>query len=132
MMKNRAFVRRINESLAIFFKTPRFLRTHALLKSRLCHNVASTRREWVDCMTDVVVRINISDSGSESKLFEAVDKFASKQSAKSKVINGAGDAPVIMIKTVPDGTHSKKKVIFQDQRSAEEFLYFWRRYEHAS
>ena len=99
---------------------------------KVMHSVAETRREWVDDMTDVVVKIELNDSASESKLFEAVDQFALNRRSNHAADIGSGDAPDIMIKTIPDGTLVRKSVIFQDRQSAEEFLYFWRRVRRAS
>jgi len=83
-------------------------------------------------MTDIVVKIELDDTSSEAKLFKAIDQFATRQRDGAGMVNGAGDAPAIMIKTIPDGTLRRKSVIFQDKASAEEFLYFWRRVREAS
>lgn len=77
-------------------------------------------------MTDVLVRIDVADSQSESKLFEAVDQFASRKYKDDHLTNGCVDAPAIMIKTMPDGNLTQKIIIFQDQASADEFLFVWR------
>lgn len=86
----------------------------------------------MDSMTDIVVRIDVENRSGETKLIEAVDKFALKQSRELGDLPDAGDAPAIMIKTVPDGRLTHKRVIFQDKQSAEEFLYFWRRFRKSS
>ncbi len=77
-------------------------------------------------MTDVVVRIDLDDSAAETKLIEAVDQFTLSR-CSSAFPGQQDDAPDIMIKTIPDGEVVCKSVIFQDQKSADEFLYFWRR-----
>lgn len=83
-------------------------------------------------MTDVVVKIELDDSSSEVKLFKAIDQFASRQGDMPEGQEQFVDAPVIMIKTVPDGDLRKKTVIFQNKEAAEEFLYFWRRVREAN
>ncbi len=83
-------------------------------------------------VTDIVVKIELDDPSSETRLFQAIDQFATSQSDRNERAGGAGDAPAIMIKTVPDGDLRKKTVIFQNQEAAEEFLYFWRRLRQAS
>ena len=83
-------------------------------------------------MADVVVHIKLDDDRAETKLFEAVDQFALNRYAEDFDDEGAGDAPDIMIKTIPNGDVVRKSVIFQDRESATEFLYFWRRMRRAS
>lgn len=81
----------------------------------------------MDDMTDVVVRIDVADTASETRLFEAIDKFAMKKVQRSDRGLVPDDAPDIMIKADRCGEFRRKAVIFQDQQSAQEFMMFWRR-----
>lgn len=78
-------------------------------------------------MTDVVVKIDLDDLASELKLSAAIDQFALSRRANEEGVFDNDEAPDIMIKTIPTGNFVQKKVIFQDRRDAEDFMYFWRR-----
>lgn len=86
----------------------------------------------MDYMTDVVVRIKLENRMSESRLQEAVNKFVLRHSDEAGHSEDRSDAPAVMIKTVPDGELKQKAIIFQDKQDAEEFLYFWRRFQLVS
>ena len=83
-------------------------------------------------MTDVVVRISVENRKSETRLLEAVNKFVLRHNDEAASTAGGSEAPVVMIKTVPDGELTQKAVIFQDKNDAEEFMYFWRRFQLVS
>ena len=83
-------------------------------------------------MTDVIVKIELEDPESEARLFEAVDHFATNKGTKALSEHDCDDAPQIMIKSVPDGGFCKKTVIFQDRNDAEEFMFYWRRYQQVA
>lgn len=83
-------------------------------------------------MTDVIVKFDLKDADSESRLFQAVNQFAAERECMKVLSSGTDDAPLIMVKTTSFGEGFKKSVIFQDRRDAENFMYYWRRFEHAA
>ena len=79
-------------------------------------------------MTDVVVKFDLKDAATETKLFQAVNQFAAERECMGTGASGTDDAPVIMVKTTSYGEGFKKSVIFQRRRDAEHFMSYWRRF----
>lgn len=76
-------------------------------------------------MSDVVVHVAVNDNQSESKFTSAIEAFARSRTCIPGTV--LEDAPQIMVKTIRSGEIVRKSIIFQDRRSAAEFLALWRR-----
>ncbi len=83
-------------------------------------------------VTDVIVKFDLKDAETETKLFQAVNQFAAERECMGAGASGTDDAPVIMVKTTSYGEGFKKSVIFQRRRDAEHFMYYWRRFTNVA
>lgn len=75
-------------------------------------------------MTDIVVTVDVRDNVDEIKFFEVLDKLVS-QAADFLDPLGTVQAPDIMVKSKSEGLLTEKLVIFQCQRTADQFVRHW-------